>query len=293
MEKYCSIRMRKFRNFVALIGMCLMTGFMFVSCWKNSENAETNSETASSRTPSTAGTPLVEVNPNLDFSNFEHANPMHERLPCSLCHVRTTNTTEPKLPGHLPCSGCHVEQFEDKKGAMCAICHTDAETGAMKSFPGLKSFSASFDHGQHTKQTNCATCHKPSRRGVAMSIPSRATAHSKCFECHTFDKQIGEMEIGSCETCHTAGRPPRAVTESARAFSLPFSHANHRINCTECHTVRTGSGRGNQVAALVPKMHFPPKGVQSCATCHNNKRAFGGDDFKDCKRCHKGKDFQF
>jgi hypothetical protein len=28
-------------------------------------------------------------------------------------------------------------------------------------------------------------------------------------------------------------------------------------------------------------------------TCHNNRRAFGGDDFADCKRCHTGQTFRF
>jgi hypothetical protein len=28
-------------------------------------------------------------------------------------------------------------------------------------------------------------------------------------------------------------------------------------------------------------------------TCHNGKRAFGGDDFSSCKRCHQGAHFYF
>jgi hypothetical protein len=28
-------------------------------------------------------------------------------------------------------------------------------------------------------------------------------------------------------------------------------------------------------------------------SCHNDKRAFGGDDFSDCKRCHQGPTFRF
>jgi hypothetical protein len=28
-------------------------------------------------------------------------------------------------------------------------------------------------------------------------------------------------------------------------------------------------------------------------SCHNGKRAFGGDDFSVCKRCHNGKKWQF
>jgi hypothetical protein len=28
-------------------------------------------------------------------------------------------------------------------------------------------------------------------------------------------------------------------------------------------------------------------------TCHDGKRAFGGDDFTVCKRCHKGAGWRF
>jgi hypothetical protein len=28
-------------------------------------------------------------------------------------------------------------------------------------------------------------------------------------------------------------------------------------------------------------------------SCHNNKRAFGIENFADCKRCHQGQHFYF
>jgi hypothetical protein len=40
-------------------------------------------------------------------------------------------------------------------------------------------------------------------------------------------------------------------------------------------------------------MHFASTRTQSCASCHNNSRAFGGTDFSDCKRCHEGSTFRF
>jgi hypothetical protein len=39
-------------------------------------------------------------------------------------------------------------------------------------------------------------------------------------------------------------------------------------------------------------MHFPPAGRQSCASCHNNRRAFG-EDFTQCRRCHEARTFRF
>jgi hypothetical protein len=60
-----------------------------------------------------------------------------------------------------------------------------------------------------------------------------------------------------------------------------------------CHTVRAGGRRGAQVSSPLAAMHFARPGVASCAACHNNRRAFGGDDFSDCKQCHNGNRFGF
>lgn len=228
-----------------------------------------------------------------DFSKFQHSNPMHTRLPCLLCHVRTEGSAKPKFPGHMPCAGCHVQQFADNKNPICIICHT--ATG-VKPFPALRSFNIRFDHASHIRQTNCATCHKTSRLGVAFSVPSGANAHVTCFQCHGPRTEVGGRNIGSCSECHQPGRPVRG-SEWAKAFTVNFSHQEHirrgNMNCAACHTVRAGAARGRQVSAPAASMHFAPAGVQSCGACHNNKRAFGPGDFTNCKRCHEGKTFKF
>src|ERR1044072_9177203 len=120
-----------------------------------------------------------------DYSKFPHTNQAHSRLPCLLCHRRENNSPAPKRSGHTPCAGCHTQQFAASSGPMCAICHTSAEqpTGAVTPFPPLKSFNMSFDHAPH-KNAGGATCHKPARRGVALSIPAGLNAHATCYECH-------------------------------------------------------------------------------------------------------------
>lgn len=267
-------------------------GYAFSSCSKTEEKAEIiPTETLPANTPELS--PAPPVNPNADFSKFQHSNAEHARFPCALCHERKDNSATPKLVGHIPCASCHTEQFADNKSAICTICHTDTDTGAVKNFPALKSFNAVFDHGKHLRQTNCATCHKPLRNGVALSIPKGLNAHNSCFQCHSPDAKSGEQDIASCNTCHQTGRFVK-VSESIQAYTkTPFSHAGHRFACTDCHTVRAGAARGNQVTAPVAAMHFARKNAQSCATCHNNKRAFGGDDFSDCRRCHTGNGFKF
>lgn len=228
-----------------------------------------------------------------DYSRFRHDTEQHTRMPCLVCHVRNDNRAAMRYPGHIPCSSCHQEQFaQGNSSPMCYICHT--QTG-VKAFPGLKSFNAVFDHARHTRQTNCATCHRPTRRGVALSIPARTNGHTTCFQCHTPDSRSGEKNIATCSTCHQPGRPSR-TSEAARAFNMNFSHAEHArkgLNCAQCHTVMAGRPRGRQVSSPVAAMHFARAGVRSCASCHDNKRAFGGNDFSDCKRCHEGRSFGF
>jgi c(7)-type cytochrome triheme protein len=231
-----------------------------------------------------------------DFSKFQHSNPMHSRLPCLVCHKREAGVIRLKLPGHIPCSSCHVQQFADASNPMCTICHTNPGTGAVKGFPGLKSFNARFDHGRHQRQTNCATCHKPSRAGVALSVPAGGSAHATCFTCHGPQTNVGGQNIGSCGTCHQPGRPSRA-SDWAKAFSYNFNHREHvgrkNLNCSSCHTVRAGAGRGRQVTSPVVSMHFARANSQSCGACHNSQRAFGTSDFANCKRCHEGRTFRF
>jgi len=236
------------------------------------------------------------ISEDQDYSKFQHRNPTHSRMPCLLCHKRDDNSAVPKLPGHMPCAGCHTEQFDDKGSQICSICHTNRETGATKSFPRLRSFNVQFDHAQHLRQSNCATCHKPSRRGVAFSIPSGLGAHNACFQCHEPRKEIGGRNIGSCGTCHQPGSPKRN-SDWAIAYTKNFDHSEHRgvgnLNCSSCHTVRAGMPRGRQVSAPAASMHLASNKTQNCGTCHDNKRAFGGQDFSDCKRCHQGASFRF
>ncbi|HEY0462176.1 MAG TPA: cytochrome c3 family protein [Pyrinomonadaceae bacterium] len=228
-------------------------------------------------------------NAQADFSRFKHSNPTHGRLPCLVCHVRSDNSATVKYMGHIPCASCHKQQFDEgNKSPICSICHTP--TG-VKRFPGLQTFTARFDHAQHQPQANCASCHKVNRRGAGFSIPSGAGAHNSCFQCHS---SSASNAMASCSTCHQPGSPQK-TSDWAKAYSTTFTHSKHlqTMNCASCHTVKAGAGRGRQVTAPLTSMHFAPKNAPSCGACHNNRRAFGGEDFNDCKRCHRGTSFKF
>jgi c(7)-type cytochrome triheme protein len=243
----------------------------------------------------------MQVSDNADYSKFQHTSAYHARMPCLLCHKRETNAPRPAVPGrnaHLPCAGCHVKQFADSANAICSICHSNAQSGTLKPFPRLSSFDMKFDHARHarTDGAGCVTCHRPSRGGVAMTIPTGTNAHVTCYQCHGPQAKFGDKQISSCGVCHESGRYVR-TREMAAAFRVGFSHAKHnkdaRLSCNDCHRVRAGAAQRLQVTAPQPLNHHASPGTSSCMSCHNGKRAFGGDDSSVCTRCHTGTTWHF
>lgn len=239
--------------------------------------------------------------PTGDYSKFPHSNPMHSRLPCLLCHRREGTSIRPAMPGgngHTPCIGCHSQQFASSENPVCTICHTNVTSGALKPFPPMKSFRVTFDHSKHLAMgsVNCGTCHRPARAGVSLTIPSGFSAHAICYRCHGPQAKSNGRDISSCGTCHQLGGYSR-TSAFAPAFRMGFSHAKHdgaaRLNCTECHTVRAGLAQRKQVTTPEAANHHASGKTLSCQTCHNGTRAFGGDDFSACKRCHTGTTWRF
>ena len=151
---------------------------------------------------------------------------------CRVCFAIAVKTThaQPTLPGkasHAPCTGCHAQQFANPASEICSICHTDAQSGKVKSFPPLRSFNVKFDHAKHAAAgAACATCHRRNRGGVGLSIPARLNAHVTCFSCHTPGAKANGRDISSCGTCHQLGRFVR-TSEQAAAYRVGFSHASH------------------------------------------------------------------
>jgi c(7)-type cytochrome triheme protein len=234
---------------------------------------------------------------------FSHAVAQHAAQSCDSCHRREGNDPQPRLPGHKACIDCHVAQFTTPQSPLCLGCHTNVESNnpPLKAFPGLTDFGMRFDHLQHMSgaahpEQGCTACHQPARRGVALSIPAGIPAHNDCYQCHTPGAQAGGRQIGSCNTCHALGGYGRASTNAA-AYRVNFSHAGHGprqgLRCDDCHQVRSGVPRTQQVTAPQATQHFGTGRAQNCMTCHNGRRAFGGDDFADCKRCHTGQTFRF
>lgn len=276
----------------ALIGGCTGLTLMLALDSSTHEVEVSPPAVASLVIPQSASSPLAASAQTIDFSKFSHKSAAHARISCLHCHRREDGGGRPSRPGHSSCTGCHSQQFASAESAFCITCHSKTGTAAVKAFPRLKSFGASFDHSDHT-DVECSTCHKPAQRGVALSIPSGVAAHKTCYQCHEAQSQEGGRDISSCGTCHGADSN-RMDGQSARAFKLNFSHAAHGrrqgLGCMDCHSVRAGA---DAVSSPQPAQHKASARARSCMTCHNGKRAFGGDNFADCKRCHTGNNFSF
>ena len=270
---------------LALAAIAITPGVVSLNVWASPD--ESNESHLSALDPQ---------DQNIDFSKFYHNNANHARLPCLLCHRRegtAAKTVMPGAGGHLPCTGCHAKEFANSSSPVCTVCHTNTQSGALKPFPALKSFNVRFDHSLHTRgqRASCSSCHGPARSGVAMTIPAGLNAHTTCFRCHGPQAKAADgRDISSCGTCHQLGGYGRTSTQAA-AFKVGFSHAKHdrseKLECSACHNIRAGMPQRRQVTAPLALNHHAPAGASSCATCHNGKRAFGGDDFSVCTRCHK------
>jgi hypothetical protein len=292
--------------FRGLIPLCLLS----VLCLSAKNGHLSNLETEGTRILHSVITTTFAATtqgPELDYSRFIHSSQRHASLACTSCHERgADNSATPRFPGHKACTNCHLAQFVTPAVPMCQICHSNVQSGnpPLRGFPVRfdESFNVKFDHAQHMTGTarprnGCAGCHdKPLLRGAALSIPAGINAHNGCYSCHTpSSKSSAGRDMASCGVCHDQKRYSRTPT-TARAFRFAFSHAKHgprqRLDCVDCHLLTAGAPQSRQVSSPASAAHFP-LGRSNCLTCHNGKRAFGGDlAFKDCRRCHTGQTFR-
>ncbi len=266
---------RRFKLVVVLIAIPIFTIYFLSAC---TSSVVEKKETESPFKPLPENMVGTDTMDDVDFSKFRHDNEKHSEIPCLLCHQQKDEAFRPRFASHTPCAGCHTPQFEDKNHPICSTCHTGPDTAELKRFPSIASFRTKFDHSAHIGLTSCSTCH--AQQGDGMSVPAGGDAHASCFTCHTADKVIGDRNIGSCSTCHEAGSPNR-ISDSRATIGFNFDHGNHsRMSCNNCHKPLGG----NNMSAIAVSEH---KNLQnSCATCHNSRRAFGPSRMSDCRRCH-------
>ncbi len=259
-------------------------------------------------------------------------------LKCDACHERLI-TRQPLLaanehnqrlqvnfPGHKACVECHITQFTKRPLQTCAICHS-LEKGQEKGltarplqrdFPARRDYNAYFDGKQHLDHVNkyamadgkkleCTSCHKPTAKQAALTIPS----HAECYVCHAPNSSDAKAKLKTdCSVCHTqqmasqtVGRvEPFSAKYTSRAFGAFFAHRTHVTyaggSCSACHTLE---GKYNQPLAapssIRVKEHLSPgeRSGRGCFSCHDGgkhygRAAFSGEDAGACIKCHKTQD---
>ena len=227
----------------------------------------------------------------LDNAKFDHAK--HNQIKCDQCHVRRVDAIKPVLPGHRACIGCHIKEFTSTQFAICANCHEGitAIEPKLVDFPERQTFGTEFSHKTHAtyvsgeKRADCSSCHAVA--GARATFP----AHRECYVCHKAPEQVkaGEKVGGaSCSVCHTPTGDKRSPTAMSKAYNYRFTHQVHAqregISCNECHKVL---GEATTQVSLPQLKEHRGVGFQACGSCHNGKRAFGGELANSaCIRCH-------
>lgn len=270
---------------IKLIVLLAAVAIFAVNCWKTDNSA--NNLTLTAVDNNTAESESIS---GKDYGKFSHAS--HEEIDCDSCHGR--EGTNLKFAGHSSCIDCHMGEFVKSDSNICAICHTNSNTNPaeLQSFPASfrEGFNMTFDHAMHSRggakpPQGCAACHQPS--GAARTIPAGISTHSQCFTCHT-----PESNLGACNTCHEIAPYSRVNRAKGAVLNFVFSHADHNsVGCTDCHSPKWGAPQGSQITFPLAVQHFPKRNAITCATCHNDRRAFGERDFANCRLCHKSSGF--
>ena len=223
---------------------------------------------------------------------------------CRVCYVIGAKQMrrDRRCPGsneHLPCAGCHAQQFANSSGPMCSDLSHGCAIGKLKPFPRLSSFNMKFDHARHMRMGECWLRDLSStfawRRGDVNS-GGLQRSYNLLSLSHA-ERKVGRARYFFLRQSVINRAVMLACRQRRAAFRVGFSHAKHDksegLTCNECHRVRAGVARRLQVSAPQPLNHHASPGAFSCMSCHNGKRAFGGDDFSVCKRCHTGNTWHF
>jgi hypothetical protein len=168
------------------------------------------------------------------FSHEAHAKRNVDTGQCATCHSvdPAGRVMPPAAVGHSPClsAGCHATAFVStgaatrakdpaayaKATAFCLGCHDSADgtppspathqvaSAALRSYQGEREYHVELSHFDHTKRTECRTCHvvDPATFALARSAPG----HAECVTCHNPQK-YPSFTMAKCDYCHhTPGR---------------------------------------------------------------------------------------
>jgi c(7)-type cytochrome triheme protein len=273
---------------VALFLICAAVLFVSSSL---AQRGRQSRQPAPARPSQPAPAAAAQPQANKDKNKFTHDS--HAQIKCDNCHIRKVDALVPSLPGHRACVSCHVKEFTSTAFGICSNCHKaiDAVRPALVDFPERESFGVAFSHTTHAtyiggeRRADCSECHAVS--GARATLP----AHRECYACHKAPGEFkpGEKQIdGNCGVCHTNQGSFMKFNTGGAAYRYRFTHDSHLragAKCAECHGVM-GEG-SDQVSQPALREHRGVGFSKSCGSCHNGRRAFGGEvEHNACVRCH-------
>jgi hypothetical protein len=189
--------------------------------------------------------------------------------------------------GHSPCmtAGCHAQDFVNsglptakpvertKAVSFCLGCHPSTKNEPPPAWTkppavaiathGVSEYHVEMNHFEHTKRTNCRTCHAVDDKSFALVADH--PAHQECVICHNKQK-YPEFTMEKCGLCHS--------TPSRQMF---FPKVNRPHN-----NVRACNSEGYQ--ALVRKH---PGTKLTCFTHERKEHRFSAkNEPVQCRDCH-------
>ncbi len=211
-------------------------------------------------------------------------------LVCSLCHVPSARgSVELKRPGHAECRLCHQNDFEkESRPLFCAQCHTGARNKT--DLLPTRAVLTDFSHARHKDakarsdangfRSDCSFCHKFEADGVQAKFP----AHIECASCHSkpgVKPHLSASIIQSeCRGCHAPEQTEKTRQHaiSGTYGNIKFSHADHRVDCTTCHSAILTS-------TSLSDLTLPP--MLDCVSCHDTSKKIAAQfRMSNCSVCH-------
>ena len=227
------------------------------------------------------------------FSHAAHTSRGVDTSACATCHAvdGAGRVAAPAAIGHAPClsAGCHATAFvaagpttraKDpaayaKATAFCLGCHDSPDgtppsparhqvaNAAMRSYQLEAEYHVDFGHFEHTKRTECRTCHVVDATSFAL-VPS-SPGHGECVTCHNATK-FPDFTMQKCAYCHQ--QPGRA-----EAFHGSREHTDVRACDSEGYAALVAKAKDGKPVACFRherKEHrFAADGKPvQCDACH-------------------------
>ena len=176
-----------------------------------------------------AAAPAVAAPTATHFSHADHEKRAVDITNCSNCHRDDAkgNAVVPGTSGHQPCldAKCHATDFisvgastksKDPKAygkavSFCMGCHSVAviqpwsRPPADNIYKGTGEHHVEMNHYDHTKLTDCRSCHIVDTKTLALETGT--PGHAQCAVCHTgkpaADGKVVES-MSKCDGCHSA-----------------------------------------------------------------------------------------